>query len=112
MGTRSSLGCLAGVVTILLMGRAFAQGPGGPPAGFGALSGDRPILKQFDGDGNGRLNQAERTAAREWLAAQPWCDGTVGMIDISSSAKTYPGAPAQPPPHPKAIFPVPLTAHL
>jgi hypothetical protein len=70
MGTRASFGCLAGVVAILLLGRAFAQGPGGPPAGF-TLNGDRPILKQFDGDGNGRLSQAERTAAREWMAAQP-----------------------------------------
>ena len=75
MSTRSSLGCLAGVVAILLGGHAAAQGPAGPPpgppGGFNLLGGDRPILKQFDADGNGRLSQAERTAARDWLAAQP-----------------------------------------
>jgi spore coat protein CotH len=70
MGTRSSLGCLAGVVAVLAMGHAAAQGPAGPPGGSG-LGGDRPILKQFDADGNGRLNQAERASAREWMAAQP-----------------------------------------
>jgi spore coat protein CotH len=70
MGTRSSLGCLAGVVAVLAMGHAAAQGPAGPP-GSGGLGGDRPILKQFDADGNGRLNQAERATAREWMAAQP-----------------------------------------
>jgi len=71
MGSRTSFVGLASVAAILLMVRASAQAPPGPPGGFGALNGDRPILKQFDADGNGRLNQAERAAARQWMAAQP-----------------------------------------
>ena len=71
MSTRTSFGCLASVVAMLLVGGASAQGPAGPPGGFGVLGGDRPLVKQFDADGNGRLNQSERTAARQWLAAQP-----------------------------------------
>jgi hypothetical protein len=77
MSTRGSFGCLAGVVAILLLGRTFAQGPAAPqgapgaPGGANPLGGDRQIVKQFDADGNGRLNRAERAAASEWLAAQP-----------------------------------------
>ena len=76
MGTRSSFVCLAGMTVVVTIARLAAQGPAGPPpgvpaGGFDALNGDRPVLKQFDADSNGRLGQAERTAAREWLAAQP-----------------------------------------
>lgn len=38
--------------------------PGGPGSPMG---GERQVVKQFDRDGDGRLNQEERTAAREFL---------------------------------------------
>jgi hypothetical protein len=56
---------------------AFAQfgpggggggGRGGGRGGFGG--GERVIVPQFDTDKDGRLNTAEREAAREWLATQ------------------------------------------
>jgi hypothetical protein len=41
----------------------------------------------------------------EWIAAQPWCDGQVGMIGISGfGAEQFVAAKTQPP-HLKAIFP-------
>jgi len=48
----------------------------------------------------------------EWVAAQPWCDGTVGMIGISYFAMTQLQAAVERPPHLKAIFPVAVTADL
>ena len=54
-----------------------AQPPGGfgPPPGFGGPGGPmgqrREILKDFDKDGDKRLNKEERAAAREFLARQP-----------------------------------------
>lgn len=48
----------------------------------------------------------------EWVAAQPWCDGNVGMIGISYFAMTQLEAAVEKPPHLKAIFPVAVTADL
>ncbi len=48
----------------------------------------------------------------EWAAAQPWCDGTVGMIGISYFAMSQLEAAVERPPHLKAIFPVAVTADL
>ncbi|KAA0112035.1 CocE/NonD family hydrolase [Mycolicibacterium sp. P1-5] len=48
----------------------------------------------------------------EWVAAQPWCDGNVGMIGISYFAMTQLEAAVGRPPHLKAIFPVAVTADL
>jgi predicted acyl esterase len=48
----------------------------------------------------------------EWTAAQPWCDGNVGMIGISYFAMTQLQAAVERPPHLKAIFPVAVTADL
>lgn len=48
----------------------------------------------------------------EWVAAQPWCDGNVGMIGISYFAMSQLEAATQRPPHLKAIFPVAVTADL
>ncbi|MCV7278685.1 CocE/NonD family hydrolase [Mycolicibacterium flavescens] len=48
----------------------------------------------------------------EWVAAQPWCDGTVGMIGISYFAMTQLEAAVERPPHLRAIFPVAATADL
>ena len=101
MGTRSSFVCLAGMAAVLLIGRLAAQGPAAPPpgppaGGFDALNADRPVLKQFDADSNGRLGQAERTAAREWLAAQP-PTGIAAMM-----GRGGPGGVASPPGTPRA----------
>jgi spore coat protein CotH len=53
------------------------RGPQGPPpfgpGGFGGRGGpaeERKVVGQFDKDKNGRLDVAERAAAREWLATQ------------------------------------------
>lgn len=42
----------------------------------------------------------------EWAAAQPWCDGTIGMVGISYLAMTQLEAAVERPPHLKAILPV------
>src|SRR5262245_30986820 len=41
----------------------------------------------------------------EWIAAQPWCDGNVGMIGISGFGAEQFMAAKLKPPHLKAIFP-------
>lgn len=41
----------------------------------------------------------------EWIAAQPWCDGNVGMIGISGFGAEQFHVARQKPPHLKAIFP-------
>ncbi|MDO8186217.1 CocE/NonD family hydrolase [Conexibacter sp. JD483] len=46
----------------------------------------------------------------EWAAAQPWCDGRVGMIGISYFAMAQLAAAAARPPHLRAIFPLAATA--
>ena len=48
----------------------------------------------------------------EWVAAQPWCDGNVGMIGISYFAMTQLEAAVERPPHLKAILPLAVTAHM
>ncbi|AGN18815.1 X-Pro dipeptidyl-peptidase domain-containing protein [Corynebacterium glutamicum MT] len=40
----------------------------------------------------------------EWVAAQPWCDGNVGMVGISYFGSMQILAAAERPPHLKAIF--------
>jgi len=40
----------------------------------------------------------------EWVAAQPWCDGNVGMVGVSYFASMQIYAAAERPPHLKAIF--------
>jgi putative CocE/NonD family hydrolase len=42
----------------------------------------------------------------EWIAAQPWCDGNVGMIGISGFGAEQLHVARQQPPHLKAIFPL------
>ena len=41
----------------------------------------------------------------EWIAAQPWCDGNVGMVGISDYGRRQLQAAMTQPPHLKAIFP-------
>src|SRR5262249_6501511 len=42
----------------------------------------------------------------EWIAAQPWCDGNVGMVGISGFGAEQFIASKPTPPHLKAIFPL------
>ena len=48
----------------------------------------------------------------EWAAAQPWCDGNVGMIGISYFAMTQLEAAVEQPEHLRAIFPLAVTTDL
>lgn len=48
----------------------------------------------------------------EAVAAQPWCDGHVGMIGISYFAMAQIAAAVERPPHLRAIFPVAVTTDL
>lgn len=57
------------------------EGPGGPgfPGGPGGMGGpggpggqrEQKLLERFDADKSGRLDDAERKAAREWIKSQP-----------------------------------------
>ena len=42
----------------------------------------------------------------EWIAAQPWCDGNIGMVGISGFGAEQLHVARQNPPHLKAIFPL------
>jgi putative CocE/NonD family hydrolase len=57
----------------------------------------------------GLLDQTERDDLYdliEWVAAQPWCDGNVGMVGISYFAMAQIAAAVTRPPSLKAIFPL------
>ena len=60
----------------------------------------------------GRSNMAFEAIAKEanevlnWIAAQPWCDGNVGMFGNSWQGQTQVAAASTGNPHLKAIFPV------
>src|SRR4051812_20780466 len=53
-------------------------GGGGFGGGMMGMGGDRPILKQFDTDKNGRLDAQERAAAREFVNKNPGRGGVGG----------------------------------
>jgi uncharacterized protein len=61
-------------------------------------------------DAFGALERSDLYDVIEWIAAQPWCDGNVGMIGISAFAMSQVAAAVEQPPHLKAIFPVGLSA--
>jgi putative CocE/NonD family hydrolase len=55
------------------------------------------------------LDQTERADLHdviEWIAAQPWCDGNVGMLGVSYFAMAQLAAATTKPPHLKAIAPL------
>jgi predicted acyl esterase len=60
-----------------------------------------------EGDYNfqGRLEQQDGYDLVEWIAAQPWCDGNVGMLGMSYFAVVQNLVAATQPPHLKAIAP-------
>jgi spore coat protein CotH len=85
---------------VVMTGVPQAQNQLPPPAGFPPLTLDldamfkeRQILAQFDASKNGRLENAERKAAREWLAKQP----PTGLAAVIGRL-TGPGAPPGMPP--------------
>lgn len=53
----------------------------------------------------GPMTPTDQYDTIEWIAAQPWCDGNVGMMGISNFAANQFMAAATQPPHLKAIFP-------
>ena len=71
-------------------------GPGRGPGGFGGVQEDRKLVKQFDKDGDQRLNAAERQAARELLAKEPR-RGPFGSAP-RGGPPTPMGGPGGPPP--------------
>jgi predicted acyl esterase len=55
------------------------------------------------GDGGSRLWDSYDLI--QWIAAQPWCNGEIGMVGIGAFAAEQFHAARQRPPHLKAIFP-------
>lgn len=54
----------------------------------------------------GPLEQTDGYDLVEWIAAQPWCDGNVGMVGVSYFSWIQYLVAAQKPPHLKAISPL------
>ena len=69
--------------------------------GTGSSEGELAGIMGVAGSGEGK----DIYDVIEWIAAQPWCDGNVGMIGISYLASVQVIGAAQEPPHLKAIFP-------
>ena len=55
--------------------------------------------------GNGGSREFDSYDLIEWIAAQPWCDGNVGMVGISGFGAEQFHVAKQKPPHLTAIFP-------
>jgi hypothetical protein len=71
-------------------------GPGGPPGGPGGPGGrDRELVKQFDKNEDGWLNNEERKLAREFLKTQPQRGGPGGGRGFGPPG-AGPGGPARP----------------
>ncbi len=85
-------GCLEAGDTTFLVARGYVHVIGSP----------RGIGKS--GSGGSRLWDCYDLI--EWLAAQPWCDGQVGMVGISGYGAEQLQAAKQRPPALKAIFPL------
>jgi len=93
---------MAGAFAVTLIGLVpvtgqgpVPQGPGGRGAGAAPfvldpamLNAERELVAQFDADDDGRLDAAERSAARTWMASQP-------PVGIAALAQRFggPGGP-------------------
>lgn len=69
--------------------------------GTGASGGELPGAMGAGGPGEG----SDIHDVVEWVARQPWCSGSVGMVGISYLAAVQLIGAAHRPPHLKAIFP-------
>jgi len=100
--------CVPAAATLLGLLVLFAAVPRAqnPPGGRGfpnftldldAIFQERPILGQFDVSKNGRLDRAERQAAREWIAKQPPFGLAAVMGRLGGPPGAAPGAAGAPP---------------
>lgn len=69
---------------------------------FRGLGSSDGIVHQAMDRGEGR----DGAEAVEWIAAQPWCDGNVGMFGLSYGGITSLKVAFEQPPHLKAIVPI------
>jgi predicted acyl esterase len=76
------------------------------PRGYVHVHGDPRGIARSGGDYThfGLSEQQDGADMIEWIAAQPWCDGNVGMLGMSYFATAQLGTAIQQPPHLKAIF--------
>ena len=85
---------IVGTLVFLVTANAQQAPPGFPPD-LAAMMQERRVVDKFDASKNGRLELAERQAAREWLAAQ----GPTGLpAIIGRFGGGPPGAPPGAPP--------------
>ena len=116
--TKLGLGALA--IAALTIGVGAQQGPppggrgpGGPggPGGFGGFNmPERELVKQFDKDGDKKLNASERKAAREMLASEP-ARGGFGGRGFGPGGNAGPAAPG-PKVEKASVKPVPASVPL
>ena len=65
-------------------------------------------VNRSEGDYRGWMSKQEAEDGYdlvEWIAAQPWCDGNVGMVGVSYFGTIQLHVAAEQPPHLKAIMP-------
>ena len=90
--------CASALGLVVFLAVSHAQAPAGFPGlppDIAAMMQERKVLAQFDASKNGRLERAERQAARDWLAKQP----PVGLAAlIGRFGGGPPGAPPGAPP--------------
>lgn len=88
---------LTAVMVMIAMPRIQGQQPSpgafpGLPPDLATMFQEREVLKQFDTSKDGRLDRAEREAARKWLATQP-PSGLAGVIGRFGAPGGIPGGP-------------------
>jgi predicted acyl esterase len=83
--------------------------------GYAAITADLRGLGSSGGISPGPFAPGEALDGHdlvEWIAAQPWCDGNVGMWGVSYPGITALATAATRPPHLKAIVPIHATSDL
>ena len=83
--------------------------------GYAGVSADLRGLGNSGGVSPGAFHPGEALDGHdlvEWVAAQPWCDGNVGMWGVSYPGITALATAATRPPHLKAIVPIHASADL
>jgi putative CocE/NonD family hydrolase len=83
--------------------------------GYAGVSADLRGLGNSGGVSPGAFHPGEALDGHdlvEWIAAQPWCDGKVGMWGVSYPGITALATAATCPPHLKAILPIHASADL